>query len=198
MLGTQRWSGVSPSSAGWQPGPWPPALAGLCLLAPWHSRCRPCHPESSSGLRGFPKSSLTGENVFLWRSLERQIPFWSAVCRTSAGASLCVSVSLCSMSLLSLLCSKYSSFNEAKFFNYYFSLWNGSWSLGLLILSDWKGKKNLLNNFLTPSRGFLSKPRNNSAVGEAEHSVTAPAQPPFSADYVFPSTHSLLFSVSCC
>lgn len=38
--------------------------------------------------------------------------------------------------LLPLLCSKYSSFNEVKLFNYYFSLWNGSWSLGLLILSD--------------------------------------------------------------
>lgn len=47
------------------------------------------------------------------------------------------------------------------------------WSFDIIRL---KGKKNPLNNFLTPSRGFLSKPRNSSTVGEAEHSVTVPAQ----------------------
>lgn len=61
-----------------------------------------------------------------------------------------------------------------------------------------RGKKMPLNNFLTPSRGFLSKPRNSSTVGEAEHSVTAPAQLGFSADYIFPGSHSLLSSASRC
>lgn len=145
---TQLWNGISFSSAGWQPWPW-----GADPQPPTPSLCSGYfHPgtvtASLSSLKLFwlawilfPKISLTGENVFLWSSLERQIPLWSAVCCTRARASLCVSVSVCSMSLLPLLCSKYSSFNEAKFFNYYFSLWNGSWSLGLLILSDWKGKK---------------------------------------------------------
>lgn len=59
-------------------------------------------------------------------------------------------------------------------------------------------KKIPLNNFLTPSRGFLSKPRNSSTVGEAEHSVTPPAQPGFSADHIFSRIRRLLFSVSCC
>lgn len=101
-------------------------------------------------------------------------------CAATAPAFVCLV--LC---LLLLLCSKYPSFNEVKLFNYYFSLWNGSWSLGLLILSDWKEEENPLNNFPTPSRGFLSKPRNSCAAGEAERSVTAPAQPGFSPDYIF-------------
>lgn len=114
-------------------------------------------------------------------------------CAATAPAFVCLV--LC---LLLLLCSKYSSFNEVKLFNYYFSLWNGSWSLGLLILSDWKGEENPLNNFPTPSRGFLSKPRNSCAAGEAERSVAAPAQPGFSPDYIFfqyPQT-AFFFSLS--
>lgn len=111
-------------------------------------------------------------------------------CAATAPAFVCLV--LC---LLLLLCSKYSSFNEVKLFNYYFSLWNSSWSLGLLILSDWKGEENPLNNFPTPSRGFLSKPRNSCAAGEAEHSVcTARFQ---SRLYLFPvSTDCFFFSLS--
>lgn len=114
------------------------------------SRPVPPHPRRALALLAWillPKISLPGENVCLWSSPERQIPLRLAVCCTSASSSLCVNVSVCSTSLLPPLCSKYSSFNEVKFFNYYFSLWNGSRSLGFLIVSDWKGEKKSFKQF---------------------------------------------------
>lgn len=86
-----------------------------------------------------------------------------------------------------------------KFFNYCFSLWNASWSLGLLIPSDWKGEENPLNNFLTPPRGFPSGPSTGHAMGAAEQWLAVSAQLGISTDCIFPApTECFSFPVSSC
>lgn len=131
-------------------GGWPSAsrtLTLLWLLSPWHCHCKPFIPKALLACMDFISKNLFDR----WKCLslkfpgEADSPLVCSLLHQSPCLSVCVSV--CSMSLLPLLCSKYSSFNEAKFFNYYFSLWNGSWSLGLLILSDWKGKKKSFKQF---------------------------------------------------
>lgn len=164
------------------------------LRSPW--RWEPFVPPAPPACVDFasPQTSLEAENVSLWRSPGRRLPLCSAV---AAPAPLCMPASVCCMRLLPLTCSKQRSSNAVSSFSHCLSVWDGSWSPALLITSE-KGKKPPLNNFVTPSRGFLSKPRNSSTVGEAERSVTAPAQPGFSADCIFPGSHRLLPPAGCC
>lgn len=92
------------------------------------------------GLPGSPAISWQVKMAYLKSLGEADSPLVCSSLHQHPPCSACLLPAWC-------LCCALNVPPLIKFFNYCFSLWNASWSLGLLIPSDWKGEENPFKQF---------------------------------------------------